>query len=95
MVKVENYSISEHNKPIFTALTKLGGNKSEHIAKAVKEYLYNIGKSNDSISPEFHENIELWRRYLHGLDEVDALTFNKKFEQIEKIFRGAVEKFVR
>ena len=95
MVKVENYSISEHNKPIFTALTKLGGNKSEHIAKAVKDYLYRVGEGSDSISPEFHENIELWKRYLHNLDEVDALKFNKKFEQIEKVFRGVVEKFVR
>ncbi len=95
MVKVENYSISEHNRPIFTALTNIGGNKSEHIAKAVKEYLYTMGKSNDSISPEFHENMELWKRYLNGLDEADAMVFNKKFEQIEKVFRGVAEKFAR
>ena len=95
MVAVGNYSISEHNRPIFIALDKIGGNKSNHIAKAVKEYLYKAGKSNDSISPEFHENIELWKRYLSNLDEPDAMVFNKKFEQIEKIFRGVVEKFVR
>ena len=95
MVKVENYSISEHNKPIFTALSKIGGNKSNHIAKAVKEYLYRVGEGSDSISPEFHDNIELWKRYLQGLDESDALKSNKNFEQIEKVFRGVVEKFVR
>ncbi len=95
MVAVGNYSISKHNKPVFDALDNIGGNKSSHIAKAVKDYLYRTGVSSDSISTEFHDNIELWKRYLQGLDESDALKSNKNFEQIEKVFRGVVEKFVR
>ena len=95
MVSVDNFSISKHNEPIFTALKKLGGNKSEHIAKAVKDYLYRKGTVDNNISPEFHENMELWKRYLQSMSEEDALLFNKKFEQIERVFRGVVEKFVR
>jgi len=95
MVEVGNYSISKRNKPIFLELNKLGGNKSDHIAKAVKEYLYRGGTYSNDIQPEFHDNMELWKRYLHTLNENDALEFKKKFEQIEKVFRGVVEKFVR
>jgi len=95
MVEVANYSIAVYNKPIFEKLNHLGGNKSKHIAKAVKEYLYRIGVSSEGISPEFHDNAELWKRYLNNLTEKEAEEFNKKFEQIGRIFKKGLVRFGR
>jgi len=90
MTEISNYSISKKNKRIFETLDKVDGNKSDHIALAVSDWLFRVKMNTSKIVPPINADIPTWREHLNSLSNDEKIIEYNRISQLGRLIKERI-----